>query len=158
MQHMKDDESFVRDLTKSREAVNDFAAMARGRGVHVWMPPEILRPDAESRRDYSDAGDLMIQGRIEHKVRTNIEWTCRDDYPYRTVIVDEVYKEDEKAENPVLLYVIEDKTRQYAAVVYGWTRPHWRVERMKDPIQKRECDFYTVEKALVRFCRVDSVF
>ena len=155
---MKDDQSFIRDLSKSREAVNDFAARARWRGVQVWLPPEVLRPDAASRRQYADDGDLMIQGRIEHKVRTNLKWTCREDYPYPTVIVDEVYKEDAKSDRPVLMYVIEDKTRTHAAIVYGWTRGEWTVERMHDPIQRRECEFYTVPKHRVRFCKVEQVF
>ena len=155
---MKDEQSFIRDLSRSREAVNDFAVRARCRGVRIWLPPEVLRPDASLRRLYADDGDLMIQGRIEHKVRTNIAWTCRDDYPFQTVIVDEVYKEDKKSDMPVLMYVIEDQTRQNAAIVYGWTRGEWKTERMRDPIQKRDCDFYTIHKDRVRFCAVDQVF
>ncbi len=155
---MKDDNSFIQDLSDSREAVNEFAVKARARGVQVWLPPEMIRPDASTRRQYADDGDLMIQARIEHKVRTNLSWTCRDDYRYQTVIVDEVYKEDAKADRRVLMYVIEDQTRQHAAVVYGCTREKWQVERMYDPIQKRACDFYTIDKSLVRFCPVEKVF
>jgi hypothetical protein len=142
----------------SREAVNAFASDARARGFQVWLPPEVVRPDASARRDYADDGDCMGLFRIEHKVRHSVSWTCRDDFPYRTVIVDEVYKEDAKAHNPVLLYVIVDQTRTHAAVVYGWTRDKWEVERMYDPIQKRDCDFYTIDKRYVRFCPAGSVF
>jgi len=155
---MKDDNGFIRDLSESREAVNEFAAKARARGVQVWLPPEVVRPDASVRRQYADDGDLMIQARIEHKVRTNLSWTCRNDYRYPTVIVDEVYKEDAKADRPVLMYVIEDQTRQHVAVVYGWTRDKWGIEEMHDPIQKRTCRFYTVDKSLVRFCGIEEVF
>jgi hypothetical protein len=155
---MKDDNSFIRDLNESRDAVNEFAAKARARGVQVWLPPEVVRPDASVRRQYADDGDLMLQARIEHKVRTNLSWTCRSDYRYPTVIVDEVYKEDAKADRPVLMYVIEDQTRRNAAVVYGWTRGNWGIEEMHDPIQGRLCQFYTVDKSLVRFCRVEEVF
>jgi hypothetical protein len=155
---MKDDNSFIRDLGESRYAVNEFAAKARARGVQVWLPPEVVRPDASVRHQYADDGDLMIQARIEHKVRTNLSWTCRNDYRYPTVIVDEVYKEDAKADRPVLMYVIEDQKRQHAAVVYGWTRDKWCIEEMHDPIQKRTCRFYTVDKSLVRFCGIEEVF
>ena len=81
-----------------------------------------------------------------------------DDYPYDTVIVDEVYKEDAKADWCVFCYVIENAERTHAAVVYGWTRKAWGVERRRDPIQGRDCDFYTVPKGMVRFCAVDEVF
>jgi hypothetical protein len=155
---MKDENSFIRDLGHSRVAVNQFAAKCRERGIAVWLPPERTRPDESVRSEYSDDGDLMLQGRVEHKVRTNITFSSRDDYPYETVIVDEVYKEDQKASDPPLMYVIEDRTRTYAAIVYGWTRKYWRKETKPDPIQRRECTFYTVDKRHVRFCRVEEVF
>jgi len=155
---MKDDNSFIRDLSRSREAVNTFAARVRARGVQVWLPPEVVRPDASVRHQYADDGDLMLQARIEHKLRTNLSWTCRKDYRYPTVIIDEVYKEDAKSDRPVLMYVIEDQTRTHAAVVYGYTRYKWVVERMHDPIQNRMCDFYTIDKKSVRFCPIEEVF
>ena len=155
---MKDDESFIRDLGRSHQAVNDFAERSRRNGWQLWLPPEVLRPDASLRRLYADDGDLMLQVRIEHKVRTNITWTCRADYPFQTVIVDEVYKVDKKSDMPVFMYVIEDQTAQYAAIVYGLTRRHWKTERMRDRIQNRDCDFYTIDKDKVRFCVIDEVF
>jgi hypothetical protein len=155
---VKDSNSFLRDLSTSRVAVNEFARRMREKGLQVWLPPESVRPDASVRREYADNGDLMVQGRVEHKVRTNLHFTCRDDYPYDTVIVDEVYKEDAKADSHVFCYVIENAARTHAAVVYGWTRKAWDVERRRDPIQGRDCDFYTVPKSMVRFCTVDEVF
>ena len=117
---MKDDQQFIRDLSTSRIAVNEFASRLRDKGWQIWLPPESVRPDATVRREYGDTGDIMVQGRVEHKVRTNLHFTCRDDYPYDTVIVDEVYKEDSKADDPVLAYIIENASRTHAAVVYGW--------------------------------------
>ena len=155
---MKDSSSFLRDLSTSRMAVNEFAQRLREKGLQIWLPPESVRPDASVRRAFADDGDLMVQGRVEHKVRTNLHFTCRDDYPYATVIVDEVYKEDAKADDRVLAYVIENAARTNAAVVYGWTRDKWQIERRHDPIQGRECDFYTIDKAFVRFCSPADAF
>lgn len=149
---MKDNNQFIRDLGASRMAVNDFAERLRRDGIQAWLPPERTRPDANLRHDYADSGDIMVQGRVEHKVRSNLHFTCKDDYPYQTVIVDEVYKEDAKAAEPVLAYVIENAKRTHAAIVYGWTRPKWQVETRNDSIQKRACDFYTIDKRWVRFC------
>jgi hypothetical protein len=155
---VKDSNSFLRDLSTSRVAVNEFAQRMRGKGLQVWLPPESVRPDASVRRDYADDGDLMVQGRVEHKVRTTLDFTCRDDFPYDTVIVDEVYKEDAKSDSLLICYVFENANRTHAAVVYGWTRKAWLVERRPDSIQGRDCDFYTVPKSMVRFCSVDEVF
>jgi hypothetical protein len=155
---MKDDQQFIRDLSTSRIAVNEFASRLRDKGWQIWLPPESVRPDSTVRREYGDTGDIMVQGRVEHKVRTNLHFTCRDDYPYDTVIVDEVYKEDSKADDPVLAYIIENANRTHAAVVYGWKRHLWQIERRRDPIQGRECDFYTIHKDHVRFCHPSDAF
>jgi len=155
---VKDNNGFLRDLSASRMAVNEFAARLRDKGWQIWLPPEFVRPDATVRHDYSDQGDIMVQGRVEHKVRTNLHFTCREDYPYDTVIVDEAYKEDAKASDPVLAYIIENSSRTHAAVVYGWKRHLWQIERRRDPIQRRDCDFYTIHKDHVRFCHPADAF
>ncbi len=148
---MKDDNAFLSDLSRSRQDVNKFAEKLRLDGFHAWLPPERTRPDSSVRGQYADDLDIMLQGRIEHKVRTNIAFTCRDDFPYDTVIVDEVYKENAKASHQLLAYVIENPARTHAAIVYGWTRAYWLIETRDDPKQRRACDFYTVPKRLVRF-------
>lgn len=155
---MKDGTKFLGDLSASRHAVNRFAAMLRRLGVQAWMPPEDVRPDESVRREYADDGDLMIELRVEHKVRTNLEFTSRDDYPYQTVIVDEKYKEDAKRHRRPFVYVIENKHGTCAAVVHWSTRPHWTVEVRPDPKQNRQCEFYVVDKSRVRFCRPEEVF
>lgn len=156
---MKSSTAFLRDLSASRRRVNDFASMHAGRGVSIWMPPEETRPTEEDRFEYSDSGDLMVMLRVEHKVR-GFSFTCRDDFPYPTVIVDEVYKEDKKAseDGPLGMCIIESSDNACAAVVYGWTVPKWRVESKWDAAQGRQCEFYTVAKTLVRFCRPEDVF
>lgn len=155
---MKSSEAFLRDLSTSRQRVNSFAAAHASRGVSIWLPPEVVRPEEAERFDFSDDGDLMVSLRVEHKVR-GFDFTCRDDFPYATVIVDERYKEDRKAsERPLGVLVVESADGQCAAVVYGWTRPHWTIERRFDAAQQRECEFYAVEKNRVRFCRPEEVF
>jgi hypothetical protein len=155
---MKSDNQFLGDLNASRRAVNEFADKLRETGLQAWLPPERTRPDAAVREQYADAGDLMVQGRVEHKVRHNLNFTCREDYPYQTVIIDEAYKVDAKDASPVLAYVIENASRTVAAVVYGWTRDHWQIEEVYDPKQGRRCRNYTVPLRYVRFCPPQEAF
>lgn len=157
---MKDRATFLQDLNDSRKAVNEFADKLCKRGIQAWLPPERTTPSDIERRQYSDDGDLMLQVRVEHKVRRNLEFTSRQDYPYDTVIVDEVYNFEQKAKGgPPLAYVIENAGRTHAAVIYyAYTRPHWKVEARYDAKQKRHCEFYVVDKQWVRFCEVEKVF
>ena len=154
---MKSRERFLRDLGSSRSAVNEFAALQKSRGVSVWLPPQSTTPNDAERWNHCDSGDLMVQMRVEHKVR-GFQFTSRKDFPFKTVIVDECYKVDAKQSDPVLAYIIENSDGSRVAVVYGYTRPHWSKERRFDPSQNRECDFYTVPLERVRFCNPDEVF
>lgn len=154
---MDSDEAFLRDKAISRRKENDWAVKIRERGFRVWLPPERIRPDSTVRADYSDDGDLMMQGRIEHKVR-DLMFTCREDYPYPTIIVDECRIEDAKSSDPVIAYVIENRDGTCAAVVYGWTRSRWERISRWDQHRNRQRDFYVVDKSLVRFCHPSEAF
>lgn len=156
---MKDSVDFLRDLAASRLRVNQFAVVQKLLGFSIWMPPETTRPTEAERFNYSDDGDLMIAMRVEHKSRT-FNFTSREDFPYPTLIVDEKYKEDKKTaeKGPLGVCIVESGDAGCVAVVYGWTRSRWRVEKIWDKKQKRECEFYTVDLKIVRFCKPDDVF
>jgi hypothetical protein len=154
---MKSDSDFLASLSASRRDVNAFAEKMRSRGITVVLPEESTRPDASQRMLYADRGDMTVEMRVEHKVR-GIDFTCREDYPYETVIVDEKYKVDLKAGIPLAMYVIENRSRTHAAVVYGWTKNRWTTESIYDAKQRRGCVNYVVHKSLVRFCKSEEVF
>lgn len=152
---MKDDDIFLRDLEKSRRDVDHFATRMRGQGISVAVAEEITRPDSASRRQYADKGDMILSLRVEHKVR-DLNFTCREDFPFATVIVDEAYKVREKESDPLLMYVIENRSRTHAAIIYGWTRPRWQIETIYDRRQNRYCENFVVDKSLVRFCPTEE--
>lgn len=153
---MKSDTAFLRDLSASRSRVAEFAQQMCDVGLYAEVPPQQTRPDSSVRMRYGDSGDIMLCGRVEHKVRNLMFCNC-DSFPYPTVIVDEKYKVDRATDAP-LAYVIENRDGSCAAVVYGYTRPYWKLERRWDPQQERECDFYVIDKKHVRFCKPAEVF
>ena len=151
-----DDKTFLNRLEQSRRDVEKFAAAVAPTGVTVLLPPAINRDCRENWADYSDDGDAVVHFWIEHKKRS-FSFTSREDYPYQTVIIDEVYKVNSKP-HPCCMYVIQDKTLQHAAIIYGWTRPFWKKERMFDKAVGRHVECYTVDKENVRFCKNTEVF
>lgn len=152
---MKEDEAFLRDLERSRRSVLRVADAMRSKGVIVSVPETITRPDASVRRQYADRGDLFATARVEVK-RRGLHFTCRADFPYQTLIVDEVYKVEDKSD-PLLMYAILSQSEDYAAVVYGWTRGQWERQTMHDRAQNRACEYYVIDKDRVRFCPVSEV-
>lgn len=154
---MKTDEKFIRDLNKSRNAVNNFALIQRQKGVQIWLPPEQTRPDSSQRMDYADTGDMMVQMRIEHK-SISLLFTNRNDFPNDSIIVDEKYKYDSKSATPVLMYVLQSANKTHAAVVYGFTHNRWTTKDIYDKNQNRNCTMYMCDKKYIRFCKTEDVF
>jgi hypothetical protein len=148
---------FEERLNASRGRVNKFAYKMWKLGVKMFMPPECLDLNYEKRWENADDGDLFVTMRVEHKVRRNIDFSCREDYPYPTVFVDEYYKIENKEDRP-LCYVIENKEGSYCAVIYNYTKKHWVIEKHYDPIQQRICEFYAAPKSFVRFCKTEDIF
>ena len=156
---MKTHDQFVTDLNRSRQSLNNLALAASEAGFSLLIKPSSTAPDRESRNAHRDKGDAVIVAPIEHKHRVDLEFTCRKDYKFDTVIVDEQYKIDEKGpKDRPLMYVILNSDETHAAVVYGWTRKHWRVENLPDGKAGRRGNFYTCRKDVVRFCPVDRIF
>lgn len=153
---MKSDADFKRDLQKSWEVVDRFAETYSALGYQVIVAPRQLRPDASQRMEFRDDGDMRLNNiRLEHKQK-HAEWTCRDNFPYPDDFrIDEKYKIDDLDRDPMYAFVFSDRTEQYLAVVYGWTRPHWyiRPKPYYDKYQKRYVTTYCCPLKWVRFCR-----
>lgn len=147
----KDPELFLKDLSYSHKRVNEFAYrfFSKGKSIYVAPHPPVGKYA-------TDECDMFGTFKIEHKVRS-LNFTCREDYPFKTVFVDEVYKIDNKQHLP-LCYVIENKEGTHCASVFYWTKPKWIIETKYDDAQNRICDFYAVPKEMVRFCPIDEVF
>ena len=153
---MKTDTEFLADLESSRSNVWRFASIQKAAGVNLVINPAVTRPDSSVRSDYGDDGDMELRVRVEHKVR-GIDFTSREDFPYETLIVAEVYSVERQKSKP-FAYVIESKCGRYAAVVHSRSMPKWTKVRRWDAAQGRECEFYEAPLDKVRFCLIEDVF
>ena len=153
---MKTDTQFLTDLESSRRNVWRFASIQKAAGVDIVINPATTRPDATVRGDHADDGDMELRIRVEHKVR-NIDFTSREDFPYKTLIVAEVYSIERQNGKP-FVYVIESRSGSHAAVVYSRSMHKWSKVRRWDAAQGRECEFYEAPLESVRFCPLEEVF
>lgn len=149
---MKDDATFLSNLAVSEEAVRALASSLHGEGVGVFVPPVEVRPSADQRMAFADKGDLILSGlRVEVKHRS-FNFKDRDSYPHKTVFIDEKYKFDAKADIPLLCYVNLSHDMKCAAVVYGFTRHRWTLDRRPSKEEGRLIVNYQVDKRWVHFC------
>lgn len=150
---MKSDQSFIRSLLESQGAASSVASWLQGCGFDVMMRPASVRPSFEERVDYADSGDLEVRMRIEVKHR-GIHFTCADDYPYDTVIVDECFKVERIDKNRLWGYVIINAAGTHAcripaAAVFGGT-----VVKMFDKKDGQDREFVVCPKAKCRFYKM----
>ena len=140
-------EQFMERLVRSRSHFEEFARKQASMGVDIYTPPINDAPTHAARWAHRDSKDGVLIMAVEHK-RRGISFTDRASFPYDTVIVDEVYKVDDKP-HPCLIYICENAAGTHAAVVYGWTRCNWLKETdltpykigtaTSTPVQKTWC-------------------
>jgi len=140
---------FVERFKESAQYVNQVAYWLDSRGLRARVIPCALRPSHDQWKDYADTGDIEVTLLVEVKHR-QLEFTCHDDYPYATVVVDEVYKLDAKR-SQLYAYVILNRAATHAVVVPRHTWQQWQRMSRQDHIAGRVCEFYVVDKGLCNF-------
>jgi len=142
---MKSDKDFREALDKSQYCVLAVAAWMKSGGCDVMIAPTIATPDYESRWQYTDGGDIEIRHRVEVKHR-DISFTCSDDYPYATVIVDEKYKIDKIHSRQVWGYIICNRDITHACIIKPDSRDKWKAEKLWDRKYQSDREFYVCPK------------
>lgn len=149
---MKTDEQFIHDLKASMPSVWQAARWFHSRGYQAIVQPLHIRPDVSQRLQYSDGGDLFVLQRVEVKHRS-IQFTCRADYPYPTLIVDDANVWD-KANPKPYMHIIFSKDCQHAALIMGSTCKSWQRTSHFDEKSKGRREFYECPSELAIFTTI----
>jgi hypothetical protein len=108
----KNDPLFVHDLLESDKHVRGIADKLRCEGLTVEVQPLNIRPEISQMRQFSDNGDLLVNGlRVEVKQRQKVKFTGVHDYPYDDCMVDVCHTFD-NAQQPIAAYIIESKPKK----------------------------------------------
>lgn len=149
------DPTFVSDLLNSQNAVWKVAKWLNIQGYNITVRPTAIRPDASQMASYADQGDLEIIQRIEVKQRPDLHFTCRDDFPYPTVIVDVCHTWDKAIVKPYA-YIICNAEVTAALIVLGSTRKQWTQVTKYDTKRNRERHFYECPISLTTVAKIDT--
>ena len=153
-----DDPNFEQDLLKSDEHVSKVAIWLRNRGAKVIQARLRIRPTIERMSEYSDDGsDLVVEfggvrGGLGVKQR-HLNFTCKEDFPYETVIVDveHVWK---KANPKPLGYILTNDSVTAGMFVDTKTERYWHSIDKMDRFKKRERTFLECPVSYVRFFKM----
>ena len=149
-----DDPDFVDDLKNSQQWVDRAAAWLNANGIKTEVAPLRIRPDIEEWKDYSDSGDLRVTLPAEVKHREEIDFTCADDFPFPTVIVDKRRKYDRMKVKP-LFHMIISASGNHFIFIPKHTKDKWIKTTRFDSNAKRDIDYYECPLEYVAFYKMD---
>lgn len=135
------DPHFLRDLQNSQPAVQKAAQWLSSLGYPVTIHPTFERPSIEEMAEYSDQGDLSVHHRVEVKQRLDITFTCVEDFPFDSVIVDVCHAWDKARPRPSF-YIIWNRELTAALIISRKTSRYWKRVRKLDRKKNREREFY----------------
>lgn len=147
------DPGFPEDLRASNESVWAAARILQEKGHMVAIPPQVCRDKSENMAEFGDSGDLMLIQRVEVKHR-QLEFTCAEDFPYSTIIVDVAHAWDRADPKPVF-YMIFNASKTHLAIVRKESSAHWERVTKHDSKRHRERTFYECPVRFARFLPVE---
>ncbi len=173
----KIDPTFTDDLYISRIAVYTAVHWLNNRGHTVICPPNLTRPDAKDRVDYSDYGDLQVAlGKnglrcakdselletVEVKQRFNnakypnvdMDFQSREAFSYPTVIVGLVKQYDKLDPEPLMTIIFNESLTGCLVVPRSERGSFKTVEKHVDKNGRKQV-WYEVPKHLTTFYKVE---
>lgn len=143
-------------VASSSSMVRKVAAHLLSKGHTVQVPPTHVAKHQHQRKDMVDDGDLFILKRMEVKAKS-VQFTCREDYPYRSLIICNKYSFDHHKGMPPAFYFIVAADGEHVAVIdVTKTKDKWWAEKRKDKrYEDVEEVFYFIDKKNVWFEKLD---
>lgn len=141
---MKNDELFFKELKDGRRFENYVAELLASHGLRVEQTPLAIRGSIDDIEQFSDQVDIKCQGRyLEIKSRKE-PFTCPDDFPYRTIIVDTVCGWKNKRVKPLAYVCISQLT---GSIIATPSKPQdWQAVRRYDRTRGIWDEFYECDK------------
>ena len=146
---------FIHELRASQTYVNAVASWMAMHDCDVVIKPTLEAPSTELRHEYIDSGDIEIRQRVEVKHRS-IGFTCAEDYPFPTIIVDEVHKVDRIPKGQLWGYVIVNEAGTHVCCLRANTQGRWTIQRKHDKKQGAERAFYVCPVKIGWFCALPA--
>ena len=146
---------FIHELRASQTYVNAVASWMAMHDCDVVIKPTLEAPSTELRHEYIDSGDIEIRQRVEVKHRS-IGFTCAEDYPFPTIIVDEVHKVDRIPKGQLWGYVIVNEAGTHVCCLRADTKGRWTIQRKHDKKEGAERAFYVCPVGIGMFCALSA--
>lgn len=116
-------------------------------GFQTYIPKLTVREDIKDISQYSDAPDIECEGRILEVKSRDIYFTCPEDFPYETILVDTVAGWTAKERKPTEYICLSIQTGSMICLC-GETQPLWKTQERRDHKRHITDVFYEAKKEL----------
>jgi len=122
----------IRDFQRARDASEGAVFKAaqwlqRDKNVTVRITPQKPMPDSGNVADRRDDGDIIayVERIVEVKEKPKIFFTCREDFPFDTIMVSNV---DSADRHVVHMWIIVSGNGTHAAVISGKSKGYFEAK------------------------------
>ena len=152
----EDWQRYRKHIAASTSIVERVAKHLTSKGYTVQIPPTHIAQHQHQRINMVDEGDLFVLQRMEVKGKS-IHFTCREDYPYDSVIICNKFSFDKhKGMPPAYYFIVAADGVSVAVIDVKRTKPLWWAEKRRDRrYEDVEETFYFVHKKDVSFERLE---
>lgn len=148
---MKPRPEFHQGLRRSQMPALNVVNFLKKQGRDAYLRGSVLTPNEADRRDYYDNGDIAmvvdgVEYDVECKCRNDLSFTCADDFPYDTVVFDEVHKVERRDLSKLWGYWVISNDWVHACFIPRSSEPYWVVENIYDKSEKKLIPCYALPK------------
>jgi len=144
-------ELFRKRLLEAQGSQAMIAAYMNSKGYNVRIHPCAL-PDETSKQD---GGDIEVILNLQLKVR-NLHFTDKTNYPFKTVIIDEVYKIEQIRLPTLYGYLILNKNQTHGCFVCAKSFKNWRKTSKHDLKIQEVRQFYEIDVKHCDFIKIQN--
>lgn len=114
------------------------AQIFRENGYEVSVPP-LTHGNA---KDFKDEEDILVAGQVVECKSRNLEFSCAEDFPYDTVLVDTVESWESKTRKPIMYVCISQLTGAIIALDVAKNRKNWTETTLWDSVRRYRVHSY----------------
>lgn len=150
---IQNDELFFAELAKGNKWANFVAEYLNSQGVECYTPEGKVRDNISEIPEFSaNEKDIVLSnmsGHLEVKSRNLSFGATMEDYPYDTAFVDTLDGWNKKAEKPLAVILVSQRTSEMLVIPVS-TEPYWGSESKYDRVRNIYETWITVHKTHLR--------
>lgn len=141
----------MEDYRRSQDICLQVVLWMQAKGIESQVLEQQLRPDVESRWDYTDHGDILIEKKKWEVKGRSLSFESVTKFPFDPVFLNEKYKHRADVRG----YIIVNRSREGFIFVTSDTEGEWSSVTQWDAAQERECEYIVCPRKCFRYRKLN---